>query len=324
MRVYVLGAGASLHVGYPLTRDLGPRLLKWIGQNPGPENYPFWPDPQELLKLGSIDDIEDFVTKLEDSPKPGYMLAGLREALCNYFDSIRCGPAALYECLAREVVQEGDALVTFNYDVSLERELKRAGKWEIANGYGFDLGIGEMRTSPNKVLKLHGSTNWMDSLFGGVRGGMTSGFGFESHGVRPVILPQEFDFLGYRAVRDPQFNGGGAGRAGSMVLPTLNKQFYVSTSSNPREREAFWSSLWNQAAEAVRRADNIVIIGYSLPAADARARDLLLREGNRDADVTLCCGGQTKRLGEEFVSAGFRRGRINASETRFEDFLAGG
>ena len=58
MRTFVLGAGASLHVGYPLVKELGPKLVDFISQNPGLRNYPFWPDLGELKSYGPIDDGE--------------------------------------------------------------------------------------------------------------------------------------------------------------------------------------------------------------------------------------------------------------------------
>jgi hypothetical protein len=51
-------------------------------------------------------------------------------------------------------------LVTFNYDDSLERELSRAGVWDVSRGYGFPLGA-EDTPSKTLLLKLHGSMNWL-------------------------------------------------------------------------------------------------------------------------------------------------------------------
>jgi hypothetical protein len=38
MRVYILGAGASAHAGYPLTGDLGATLIEWADKNPRPDS----------------------------------------------------------------------------------------------------------------------------------------------------------------------------------------------------------------------------------------------------------------------------------------------
>jgi hypothetical protein len=321
MRTFVLGAGASLHVGYPLIKDLGRKLVEFIAHNPGPRNYLFWPDPDELKNYGPLGDIEEIVTNLERSEKPGYKLAGLREAVCFFFDSIRANSAPRYRELAREVIREGNIVITFNYDVSLERELRHAGKWEVGDGYGFKIGIPGMQNSATTLLKLHGSTNWINCLSGGMRGGKFSqGFGWNSMGFRPAVLPQEFEFLGYQGVTDPEYRDGGVDRSGSMILPSRNKRFYVPTSINPRELEDFWSALWEQAANALKNADEIAIIGYSLPQADMEARRLLLEGSNKESLITICCGQDTDRVASEFVQSGFSR--VNTDSERFEDWLA--
>jgi hypothetical protein len=320
MRTFVLGAGASLHVGYPLIKDLGPKLVEWVANNPPPLNYPYWPDPEELKKYGPLDDIEEIVTTLEGSETPGTILAGLREAVCVFFDSIRTNNASLYRQLASEVVQNGDVVITFNYDVSLDRELREAGKWEISNGYGFDLETPDIQSSATTLLKLHGSTNWMDSIFAGLRGGQTQQGGGDSLGTRPVILPREFEFLGYAGAHDPRFTGGGMIRSGSMVLPGRRKQFYVSTSINPRERQDFGIRLWTRAREAVEQANEIVVVGYSFSAADEDARSLVFKTSKKDVLVSICCGQDTNRVGNEFAQSGFSHVRTDSK--RFEDWLA--
>jgi hypothetical protein len=306
-----------LHVKYPLIKDLGPRLIEWVEKNPCPQNLP-WIDSEKMARLfTSFDDIEGIVTDLENpkaaSPvskltqgERARLLAGLRYALCEFFDSIRTNDALLYRQFANEVVQPGDIVISFNYDVSLDLELRRAGKWQIGKGYGFDLGIDSLPPSPVKMLKLHGSTNWMDPSF---------------LGDRPDILPQEFEFLEYHNIRDPRFNGGAMIRSnGSMILPGRNKRLYVPTSFNPRERESFWSVLWGQATNALQKADEIVIIGYSLPPADVDARRLLLKTRNKDSLLTICCGRDTDRVGNEFTQGGFSHVRTDSK--RFEDWLA--
>jgi hypothetical protein len=324
MRVFVLGAGASTHAGYPLTKDLGSELIQWANRNPPNWKWTFWPDDEGVREFGPLGDIEEAIARLEQLENPGKFLAGLREALCKYFDSIRPDEAALYNCFAADVVADGDVIITFNYDVSLERELKAAKKWVIRDGYGFQIELPELSWSPVKLLKLHGSTNWIDSLFGGARGGDFGQFDgiVGARGVRPVMLPDAFRSLGYDGVKDPRFDGGGVDRAGSMVLPGRNKAYCVATSTNPREREVFWNWLWGQAEAALRQADEITVIGYSLPTADARARQLLLKESNRHAVLTISCGSQTEGLKDTFVAAGFSRNAINTSFERFEDLLA--
>jgi hypothetical protein len=57
-------------------------------------------------------------------------------------------------------------VISFNYDLGAERSLQAAGLWHINDGYGFRLKQ-DGSTSPVRMLKLHGSTNWRRLLFGG-------------------------------------------------------------------------------------------------------------------------------------------------------------
>ena len=90
----------------------------------------------------------------------------LGDALRGWFREIRENPAMEYAIFAKDFVQPGDTIITFNYDDSLERELARAGKWDVSAGYGFEIG-GLRGESAVRVLKLHGSINWLVSIFGG-------------------------------------------------------------------------------------------------------------------------------------------------------------
>ena len=332
MRAFIFGAGASLHVGYPLAKKLGRKLVDWAAKNPLPEHL-YWTDPDELSTIFSQQELDDFewvITELENptrgsrasmlpSGQRSSMLAGFRNALCYFFDSIRTDEAQLYRQFAKEVIQPGDMVITFNYDVSLERELRRAGKWEIRDGYGFDLGVDSLPPSAIRVLKLHGSTNWIDLLFDGAKGG-TFGYFTDSLGPRPVILPQEFEFLEYSGITDPMFKGGGWDRSGSIILPGRRKRFYVPTSVNSRERAPFWHALWENARGALQKADKIVVVGCSLSAADERAQDLVFKKINHNPLLTVCCGCDNSRLEQAFLSAGFAHVRTDLEY--FVDYIA--
>ena len=321
MRVFICGAGASFHAGYPLTRNLGPEIVEWAAKNP--QDRLNWIEADEIHSLfPSLEDFEQIISELQNPTpgseidqlpphKRGSILAGLCEALCEYFDVLRLKGAPLYRQFAEQVVAPGDIVISFNYDISLEAELRSAGKWHIGDGYGFLLGDAITPASPTRMLKLHGSTSWIDILFGGRRG--VGAVGPDGPlGPRPVVLPQYFEFLQYPSqTKDPRFNGGGASRHGSMVLPARNKDFSA--------RRRFWDSLWLQASDALGQASEIAIIGYSLPLADTRARDLLFQAGNKDASVSICCGGDNPRLGKEFTDARFSS--IDLSSLYFHEWL---
>jgi hypothetical protein len=89
-----------------------------------------------------------------------------------------------------------------------------------------------------------------------------------------------------------------------MIMPTLKKRFFHETTFG-KEWEPFWNALWSQAKDALRQADEIVLIGYSMPAADERARELLFASPDKHVRVTICCHTASSGIAQEFRDHGF-------------------
>ena len=326
MVTYVLGAGASLHAGYPLACNLGEALREWIYRTkPVNDDSRIYIDL--LIKLyGGLGNLEEILTDLDEC-LPGsraatlpthiqpYLLPNFRESIREFFNDLRERPARLhlYKRLARERVRVGDVIITFNYDTACERQLKQACLWEIGDGYGFSIDLDAPPPSKVKVLKLHGSTNWFGQMFGGSRG---SSQGSDVYGPRPVIFFRaDFEFFGYPTeLRDRLASADEATGHSVMIMPTLHKRF-------GREWEPFWNDLWGQAGSALAASEKIVIIGYGMASVDEKARELMLQESNRDAHIAIFCGGKSTAICNEFKSRGFRRVETHP-EGCFEDFLS--
>lgn len=330
MNTYVLGAGASRHAGYPLTRELFPRLAEWVkGTKFAVSDYEWAVD--KIVELhGSQADFETVLAEL-DAPQPRaaairlepselpYVRSSLKSAVREFFDRLaeRSVPSA-YKDFANRKVGADDLIVTFNYDTLLERELKKANKWEVGSGYGFEICPDRTPTSPIRVLKLHGSMNWWDLIFGGA----TKGLGQASsvYGQRPALLPKDFEFLGYDDLCDPifpqseKFSGSPC-----LIMPLRRKKFYLQTSFG-KEREPFWNNLWDQARAAVHTSKAVFILGYSMPDADERARHLLVESSGRNAEVIICAGGDTERIARTFRESGFPNVRPEPAAT-FEEWV---
>ena len=299
--VYVIGAGASRHAQYPLASEMGQGVIDFmLGMQP--------PFPQQARHLterfGTQQNIEEMITDLGSfsrpgdgtkhplSPlSPGNLQGFLSVALREWFGQIDVGSATAYAEFADQLVQSGDVIITFNYDDSLERELRRTGKWDVGAGYGFPFAE-PVPSSQVLTLKLHGSMNWLWPVPFLRR--------------RPVIHRADLERLGYgdcTEFTEYLYRNGGA--LPCLILPDREKKFFYETSFGI-ECRAFWDYLWTQAADAVKRSQRLILCGYSLLPVDQRACDLLLKEPRKDTRVTVISGDQSRRIASDFRDAGFQ------------------
>ncbi len=274
---------------------LGHKLAEWTETLPAEHSY------RTLLKeiqfhFGGLGDFESILRDLMASPPhPGksewdvlrpYKRTELAEAIRESFDFIRQQPADLYQGLAR-MLHPGDAVITFNYDLGIERALQRKGVWQLTNGYGFP--IQDDEPSQVNIYKLHGSTNWHALLFQGRMGGPFA-ISFDSHGRlsslgdRPVLpCRPDLDYLGLPDFVDPRYpNGAPASQLPVMILPALPKTFDSETSFG-REWEFLWDGLWAAAKSVLEAASEVFLIGYSLPQIDETSLSSPLPETNRSS-----------------------------------------
>jgi hypothetical protein len=305
VRTFIFGAGASLHAGYPLASDLWREMERWT-RGTFAEQHAFREAVETMnaefdlsksleLVLTDLDSRIDSIlakprrTREECDAKAKFvdiLRPAVKAMIPAYFDSLRQTPAELYRLFANDVLMPGDAVITFNYDMAVDRELRRAGKWSIGEGYGFGIGGPFLRDSPCKLLKLHGSVNWLGQLFQG-----RSGFGQVdpldlSLGQRPIIDRSSFEYLGYTNMSDP-LQGCNGPVVQSLIMPTANKRFFQETSSG-RQWESFWDGLWCQAGKALRASNEVYLIGYSIPEFDVRAREMLVASVETAA-IKVCC-----------------------------------
>ena len=150
------------------------------------------PDSGFQEAMGSIDRLNGPVTDLEGvltnlclgegpfaslSPSNRANLArSIRCCIQAWFEAIclRHSPARQYAALAN-LLTKGDAVLTFNYDVALEAELVRAGKFKVKDGYvGIEASWNE-DPSDVRVAKLHGSINWTGEIRGPRPGSISAG-----------------------------------------------------------------------------------------------------------------------------------------------------
>lgn len=342
MTTYVLGAGASRDAGYPLAKTMASELLHWMKRRAhDPSSYAArYPATARYFEesFAPVENVEDLVTaihRLIDQYEHGTreqrakrtLIANeygvLKNAVRGWFAEIQQG-AALASCSYREfaenIVARGDCIITFNYDVSLDRELRLARKFEVGDGYGFPI-EGLPGGSGTKMLKLHGSTSWLALLFGGITSGPSAFQPGSTLSARPVIAKNELSFLGYANAVDPAFGKGGAALP-VMIFPARSKDFYFAASTGIEYAE-FWDDLWRQAAEALRLSARVVICGYSLLPIDERARNLLLNELKlrKDAEIEVASGQDSDRIANDYRDAGYAKAVV-ADEVLFQRWVS--
>jgi hypothetical protein len=217
-----------------------------------------------------------------------------------------------------------DVFVTFNWDTLLDRALVATGGWSPNGGYGLSFAAsldGEWRKRVAgavghktywKLLKLHGSVNWLvphtgvklDTLeytsigpsskkvflywqttlpYQTHRGRWRGGYAPTCYGYYPPNLPVQYFRPQHIAV--PK---------GHVLLSVTPISVYAALKEpndpgvpssplliTPVRQKAYASygrtigSLWSQAEAAIKNAARLVIAGYSFPETDTRAVGLL-------------------------------------------------
>ena len=153
------------------------------------------------------------------------------------------------------------AVITFNYDLILEKFLFKNNYWLPKDGYGF-IPKEFPETNPNysnhssiiKILKMHGSLNWEPSTM------FHSNFQFK-------WFDDDNNYFFPNYLKDEtkrNFRYQGAFSSEGWILPSWIKQFTHNE----------MVQVWNQAFQALYKADEVIFIGYSLPEADSAVYSL--------------------------------------------------
>ena len=141
----------------------------------------------------------------------------------------------------------GSAIITFNYDTILERYLMETNKWDPNNGYGISFAnspanVVRKDSFDIKILKLHGSLNWQYTA---------------ANEDIELVWNNELAYVG-------RVDGGPLGGT-QWVIPS-----WIKTFLNPK-----LAQVWRIASISLSKADEIYVIGYSLPLPDSAVHALL-------------------------------------------------
>ncbi len=296
--VYIVGAGFSAGLDYPLVNDLLIRLWDRLQadqrgrlervitfHHPGfnPTSRTSFPTIELLLSEMMANE------QLFDSSRSastGFSLKELRGirrdlliSIAEWFHEIQrsvlLNPPGWLKKFTDSTNANNDTIISFNWDLVLD-ELLFGDKINSAN-YGF----GKIRGDSAILLKPHGSLNWYDDKQGGkIRSDLR------------FLLHDTDDNKGVYAFKKFRSPRSSTTKYTPLIIPPVyNKVF-----QNP-----MFSSIWRECVAQISQASKVVILGYSLPDADLHARFLLR------------CGFYNQIFGEP-VSPGKRGDAVGASK----------
>jgi hypothetical protein len=294
--VFIFGAGASAHLGVPLMKDIidaaddlrqrqdvdqeSFRLFFDLIQNRLPQLH-----AKSVVDLSNIESVFSLVemgrlvgrlpgTAEEDVPAMAKairrVLAQTVEETCLFsVDGGEWRPSAPYLSIAQQVESarhagtDGSvAMITLNYDLGLDFALHWSN---LPIEYGLQPSMAHQAAT---LLKLHGSLNWTACNV--------------CRTVRPVTLDQVFQLEGKRRFRAekhrlPLRSSRCLSNLGShcTASPLDGEPALVPPSWNKTQYHESFSNVWRHAARELSEAQDVRVIGYSLPESDAFFRDLL-------------------------------------------------
>jgi len=201
--------------------------------------------------------LEGISTKEMDHVR-GCLMTYLYLCLCNLED--RNG---ILEKFSKEL-KPNDHLLTFNYDVLIENSLLEQDKWSPIGGY---VGLNQFRSvykdidkffsesSSCKILKLHGSINW-------VKEGPRK---IDANN-RPVITLHKWDSSSFFPKYEKILGEEPEGNPLTWILPSYFKIF---------SKNSFLFGIWREAQRILAQARRLVVLGYSFPEQDSQSQLLL-------------------------------------------------
>ncbi len=145
------------------------------------------------------------------------------------------------------------AILTFNYDIAFDYAFFNRGSPQSID-YGLKNSSDRIPTIP--ILKLHGSLNWLQCQNQECKKITCI---LEDLNLIPTMSQESFYIDIENSIKNKQCSCGGYFDPEPLIIPpTWNKTDY----------HRYISPVWERAAEELSQAENIFVIGYSLPPSD--------------------------------------------------------
>jgi hypothetical protein len=260
------------------------------------------PIPERTRKLRMEDVFKDVFFDLQDSPDDEDIKMAYVQLIDLYIRVLRdttnwlCEDKRIGGPVGKLLAAAGDrtdslTIITFNHDLLIENEIFRRAKlrcrWCLDQGYGaFGDTLQALRPAsgnesssfpthrlgecdharPIRILKLHGSLNWIVRLQGALP---TANTLLGQAGARKIhLLPGRRSAERAVIVR----SGGGPGRTEWRTWPVIIPPIYAKQALRAKVQ-----TVWDQARAAVKESDRLVFFGYSLPEIDIESEKLFER-----------------------------------------------
>jgi hypothetical protein len=290
--VFILGAGASQAAGAPLMFDFmerASRLQRRGEAGWATDSFVCVTEARKKLQVAyakssvDLDNIENLfstfemaslIGRLSDLPKqtveilPEHLRFMIMRTLertilypINGEDRV-IPPPKYYDAFADLIIELSAipeiapvAIINFNYDLCLDYALTLAGRPPY-----YCLEPERLRRDSIDVMKVHGSLNWAK----------TDDFiGFAISPLQPLSMSRYWERLGLDKPAERPIDTMelmyGPDKMGSKLHPT---PLIVPPTWNKGRYQEMLKPVWKAASQALSSAENIFVIGYSLPSAD--------------------------------------------------------
>jgi hypothetical protein len=276
--VYVIGAGFSAGLGYPLTKTLLvdvwdqlekksriqlEEIIRFHHPSFSTQRRTSFPDIEQLLTEISVNlelfdasrPAEGKFTKVRMEQAREDLLSTIARWFHDLYDKARA--TQWLSAIVNRLRTENAAVVSFNWDLILDQRLFEEGPPSdsseddlTSESYGLSENLG----GGPVLLKPHGSLNW-----------------YEADQIQSVPLKKRVEIFGHKKEKErieaflrPREIKSKVGR---RYTPLIIPPTYLKDFSRPIFRR-----LWNRCTDVLSTPRKIIFLGYSLPAADLHAQ----------------------------------------------------